>query len=313
MATDREEIVSDVRKAAIALEPLVRESADEIERSRRLPPRIADAMKQAGLFAMAMPHAWGGAELDPLEQLRVIETLSRFDASVGWCAMIGIDGGWYSSCFDQNVARALFRDPQAASASSILFAGKAERIDGGYRVTGRWPFVSGCQHSECLGFTCRVIGGAGGPEMRLVFVRAEAVHILDTWYSTGLRGSGSHDVELKDVFVPEAHTISFPDLQPHRSGPLYAYPYMFLYVFPGVALGVARAAIEAFIDIANRREITIAALGGQKVLLRTSASVQAVLARAEGLVRSARSHVFEAMGEIWATLERGESTSIVGA
>jgi alkylation response protein AidB-like acyl-CoA dehydrogenase len=309
MNTDRDEIVSEVRKAALALEPLIRESAEEIERGRCLPARVADAMKRAGIFAMAMPKAWGGAELDPLEQLRVIETLARFDASVGWCAMIGTDGGYYSSYLGQKVARELFSDPQAALASSILFAGQAERVAGGYRVSGRWPFVSGCTHSECLAFSCRVIDAGAAPSMRLCFVRAESAQILDTWYSTGLRGSGSHDVELKDVFVPEEHTVSFPDFRPQRSGPLYAYPLMFLYLFSGVALGVARAAIDAFIDVANRREITIAALGGRRLLLRTAPSVQSVVAKAEGLVRSSRSHIFEVMGEIWDALTRGEMLS----
>ena len=309
MSTD--ETVSEVRKAAAALGPQIREAAEETEQGRRLPPRIAQAIKECGVFGMAMPPAWGGAGLDPLEQLRVIETLARFDASAGWCAMIGIDGGWYSSFLDQDVARELFRDANAATASSILFAGNAKRVDGGYRVSGRWPFVSGCQHSECWAFTCNVIdqGGKRIPEMRLVYVRASMGQVLDTWYSTGLRGSGSHDVELKDVFVPEAHTISFPQFQAQRPGPLWAFPLLFLYVFPGVALGVARAAIDAFIDIANRREITIAALGGQRVLLRTAAAAQSTVAQAEGLVRSSRSHIFQVMGEIWATLMRGESLS----
>jgi len=97
MDWDIEESVSEVRKAAVALEPQIREAANEIEQGRRLPPMIADAMKRAGVFGMAMPQAWGGAELDPLEQLRVIETLARFDGSVGWCAMIGVDGGYYSA------------------------------------------------------------------------------------------------------------------------------------------------------------------------------------------------------------------------
>jgi alkylation response protein AidB-like acyl-CoA dehydrogenase len=311
MSTSIDETVSDVRKAAAALGPQILAAADEIEQGRRLPSRIAQAMKECGVFGMAMPQAWGGAGLDPLEQLRVIETLARFDASAGWCAMIGIDGGWYSSYLGQDVARELFGDANAATASSILFAGNAKRVAGGYLVNGRWPFVSGCQHSECWVFTCNVFDQEGTriPEMRLVYVRASKGQVLDTWYSTGLRGSGSHDVDLKDVFVPETHTIDFPHFRSQRPGPLWAFPLLFLYMFPGVALGVARAAIDAFIDIANRREITIAALGGQRALLRTSASVQSTVARAEGLVRSSRSHVFDVMNEIWTALSRGEPLS----
>ena len=317
MSSDAEVIASEVRKAANALGPDIRAAADEIERGRRLPAAIVASMKRVGVFGMAMPRAWGGSELDPIEQLRVIETLSYFDGSVGWCAMIGVDGGYYSSYLEQQAAREIFRDVDAPAGSSILFAGTAVRIDGGYRVSGRWPFVSGCQHCESLGFICRVVDKSGktfvrdggAPEMRLVFVAQSAGQVLDTWYSTGLRGSGSHDFELKDVFVPEAHTTSFPDFQSHRPGPLYAYPLMFFYLFPAVALGVARAAIDAFVEIANRREITVAALGGQRVLLRTASYAQATISRAEGLVRSSRSHVHEVMREIWATLVRGEPLS----
>jgi alkylation response protein AidB-like acyl-CoA dehydrogenase len=317
MDQGRDEIVSDVRKAAIALGPQIREAAEEIERERRLPLRIAEAMKQAGIFGMAMPRAWGGPELDPLEQLRVIETLARFDGSTGWCALIGSAGGYGSAWLAQDAARELFRDINAASGGSLFFAGKAQRVGGGYCVSGRWPFVSGCQHSECLALTCHIVdsGGqrltlpTGAPEMCLVYVSSPKWQVIDTWYSTGLRGSGSHDIELKNVFVPPPHTTSFPDFGSQRLGPLYAYPFLFAYFFPGVALGVARAAIDAFIEIANSREITVAALGGQRALLRTSTHAQVAISRAVGLVSSARSHVFDVMGEIWAILTGGKTLS----
>jgi alkylation response protein AidB-like acyl-CoA dehydrogenase len=318
MVTDQ--TMSDVRRTALAMGPLIREQADEIERGRRLTPPVVDAMKQAGIFGMAMPREWGGAELDPLEEIRVIETLSRFDGSVGWCAFIGAAGGQWSSWLGQDAARQLFHDVSAAFAASVLFAGKAHRVDKGYLVTGRWPFASGCQHSECFAFTCHVIDDDGNgstlpngaPEMRMVYISSSKGRIVDTWYSTGLRGSGSHDVELDGVFVPEAHSVSFPNCfidPPRRSGPAYAFPLLAGYLMPGVALGVARAAIDAFINIAGHRKITTAALGGQQTLLRTSPHVQVAISRAEGLVRSARSLVFEVMGEIWETLVRGDSPS----
>jgi alkylation response protein AidB-like acyl-CoA dehydrogenase len=318
MLTDQ--TMSEVRKAALAMGPLIREQADEIERQRRLTPPVVEAMKQAGIFGMAMPREWGGAELDPLEEIRVIETLSRFDGSVGWCSFIGAAGGQWSSWLGQNAARELFYNVSAAFAASVLFAGKAHRVDKGYLVTGRWPFASGCQHSACFALTCRLIDDDGNgltlpngaPEMRMVYVSSSKGRIVDTWYSTGLRGSGSHDVELEDVFVPEAHSVSFPNCfidPPRRSGPIYAFPLLAGYLLPGVALGVARAAIDAFIDIASHRKITTAALGGQQALLRTSSHAQVAISRAEGLVRSARCLVFEVIGEIWETLVRGDSPS----
>jgi alkylation response protein AidB-like acyl-CoA dehydrogenase len=311
------EKMSEVLRAASALGPEIREAADEIERDRRLPSRIVEATKRAGIFGMAMPCAWGGSELDLPEQLRVVETLSCFDGSVGWCAMTGSTGGFASSWLDDSVAKELFQDVNAPSAGSLLFAGKAQRVDGGYRVSGRWPFNSGCQHASIFLFTCHVVdqrgkpllGPEGKPEMRVCYLSASQGRILDTWDSTGLRGSGSHDVEVAEVFVPEAYTASFPDVQSHRRGPLYVHPGPAAYVLPAVALGIARHAIDAFIDIANHREITLAALGGRKVLLRTSPHAQVAVSRAEGLVRSARSLVYQAADEIWSTLTRCERLS----
>jgi alkylation response protein AidB-like acyl-CoA dehydrogenase len=312
-----DEVVSEVRKAAIALGPQIREAADEIEEGRRLPPHIVGAMRQGGIFAIAMPRAWGGSELDLPEQLRVLETLSRFDGSVGWCATIGSAGGFISSWLPDEAARELFHDANAVSAGSALFAAKAVRVEGGYRVSGRWPFNSGCQHATVLISSVHIVDREGEllirpegfPEMRMCFMPASKAQVLDTWYSTGLRGSGSHDVEVKDLFVPDSHTASFPDVQPFRRGPLYQHPFTFAYVAPATALGIARHAIEAFIDIANHREITLAALGGQKVLLRMSPHAQVAISRAEGLVRSARSLVYEVVNEIWDTLVRGEPLS----
>jgi indole-3-acetate monooxygenase len=210
-----------------------------------------------------------------------------------------------------------FGDTNAIAAGSLLFAGKAQKVNGGYRINGTWPFNSGCQHATVFAFTGHVVDEKGKivvrpnglPEMRIFWLPASQGKVLDTWYSTGLRGSGSHDVALNDIFVPEARTANFPDIESHQRGPLYDHPYTFAYVASATALGIARHAIDAFIEIATHREITIAALEGQKVLLRMSPHVQVAVAQAEGLVRSARSLVYEVVSEIWATLVRGEPLS----
>lgn len=309
-----DEVVSEVRKAALALAPEITDSADEIERERRLLPRIVEKMKRAGIFGMAMPLSWGGPELDFPEQLRVIEVLSRFDGSVGWCALTGSIAGFASSWIEESAAKSLFRDVNTPCAGSLLFAGKAERVEGGYRVSGRWPFNSGCQHAGVFLLTCHVAGSHGNhsirpegtPEIRLCYLRSSQVQIIDTWESTGLRGSGSHDVEANGSFVPEVYTANFPILRSYRPGPLYMHPGPAAYILPAVALGIARHAIDAFIAIANCREISTTALVGRKTLLRESTHAQGAVAQAEGLVRSARSFVYEAANEVWAALKRGE-------
>src|SRR5437016_1775082 len=259
-----EAIVEAVR----VLTPQVRAAGAEIEANRCLPEPVIAAMRRSGVFRMTMPNEWGGPELDPLTQIRVIEALSYADGSVGWCAMINSDGGYFSAYLDPSVAREMYRDLDAPTGGSLLFTGRAEPAGSGYRINGRWPFVSGCNHCEWLIFSCNVMEQGsprtlsnGMPERRFCFVPAHETEILDTWYTTGLRGSGSHDVALNDVFVPAERTYSFPS-PPRRKGALYAYPLMFAYNLPGVTLGIARAAIDSFIEIAPRKQVTMSMLTG---------------------------------------------------
>ena len=134
---------SPVLHAAIELAEQIRAASDEIERGRQITPDIAAAMKDAGVFGMAMPRVWGGPELDPLTQFRVIEALAMADGSVGWCAMIGCDGGYVTAFLDQDVARAMYPDILVATGAAATTTGQATRVPGGYRVSGRFPFVSG--------------------------------------------------------------------------------------------------------------------------------------------------------------------------
>jgi alkylation response protein AidB-like acyl-CoA dehydrogenase len=303
-------------EAAQGLAPQIRAAGHQIESERRLPAAIVDAMKRAGVFGMTMPREWGGPELDPLSQIRVIEALSYADGSVGWCAMINSDGGYFTAYLDPEVAREMYRDLEAPTGGSLLFTGKAEAVDGGYRINGRWPFVSGCTHCDWLIFSCNVIENGkprmmpnGFPERRFCFVPAREAEVLDTWYTTGLCGSGSNDVAVKDLFIPAERTYGFP-APPRRDGALYAYPLMFAYNLPGVTLGIARAAIDRFIEVAPRRQVTMSMLTGKPVMLKDEAYAQNAVARAEALVGSARDYLFARMEEIWQSLLGGSQPTL---
>ena len=150
---------SPVLHATIGLAEQIRAAGDEIEMGRRIPPSISVAMKEAGVFGMAMPRAWGGPELDPLMQIRVIEALAMADGSVGWCAMIGCDSGYITAFLDQDVARNMYADVFVATGAAATTTGKAQRVPGGYRVSGRFPFVSGCHHCEWAWLGCAVFAG----------------------------------------------------------------------------------------------------------------------------------------------------------
>src|SRR5215469_3713842 len=174
--------------AARALGPALSAASDEIERERRLPPAIVEQLKRAGMFRMAMPAAWGGLELDFPSQLRVIETLCTFDASAGWCVMIGVDGGYMTAYIDQNEARAMYRDVDSPTAITFFPPGKAVKRGAGFVVNGRWPFASGCQHPDWIIGNFAIFDGAlprmmpnGFPETRFGFFPADECEILDTW------------------------------------------------------------------------------------------------------------------------------------
>jgi alkylation response protein AidB-like acyl-CoA dehydrogenase len=311
---------SPVLRAAIGLTEQIRAASAEIERGRRLPAGIAAAMKDAGVFGMAMPRAWGGLEVDPLTQFRIIEALAMADGSVGWCAMIGCDGGYMTAFLDQDVGRAMYPDLLMATAAAATTTGQAVRVPGGYRVSGRFPFVSGSNHCEWLWLGCVVhengvarVDGNGVPQTRQCFVRLSECDILDTWHTTGLRGTGSNDVVVRDMFVEEARTFSFQDpALIKRPGPLYAFPFLFIAKGAAPALGIARHAIDAVIESAATkpaRRYTIGERIEAAKLLRDDVYVQDAVGRAETRLAAARAYYFHVMGDLWVTLLAGRQPS----
>jgi alkylation response protein AidB-like acyl-CoA dehydrogenase len=307
---------SPVLHAAIGLAEQIRAASDEIERGRRLPPGIAAAMKDAGVFGMAMPRLWGGPELDPLTQFRVIEALALAEGSVGWCAMIGSDGGYVTAFLDQDVARAMYPDIGVATGAAGTTTGRAVRVPGGYRVSGRFPFVSGCHHCEWVYLGCIVsendvprVDGNGVPETRQCLLRLSQCEILDTWHTTGLRGTGSNDIVVHDEFVEEERSFSFQDPKlVKRSGPLYAFPFMFVAKGSAPALGIARHAIDVMIESAvgkPARRYTVGERIEAPKVLRDDVYVQEAVGRAETLLAAARAYFFHVMGDLWATLVDG--------
>jgi alkylation response protein AidB-like acyl-CoA dehydrogenase len=309
-----------ILRSAIRLAGQIRAASEEIERGRRLPPGIADAMKEAGIFGMAMPRAWGGPEVDPLTQFRVIEALAMADGSAGWCAMINCDGGYVTAFLDQDIARAMYPDLLVATGAAGTPTGQAVRVPGGYRVSGRFPFVSGCHHCDWvwLGCTVHENGAAraddnGVPETRQCFLPLSECEILDTWQTTGLRGTGSNDVVVRDKFVEKGRTFSFQDpTLVKRPGPLYAFPFLFIAKAPAPALGVARHAIDAVIESAAlkpARRYTMGERMEPAKLQRDDVYVQDAVGRAETLLAAARAYFFDVTGDLWATLLEGRQPS----
>jgi len=298
--------------ATQAILPLVRASGDQGERERRLPPQVAKAMAEAGVCRMLVPRAAGGLEVDPITQLDVIEALAHADASAGWVAQV------YSSCahiagfLAPEVGWEIFgRNPNAIMSGTLAAPyGRATVVDGGFRVTGRWPYGSGCNNSDWLAFTVGVYVGDeprldqwGLPEQKIIVVPASSANILDTWRVSGLRGTGSHDIELHDVYVPESWSMWWTDTAPHP-GALYHHRW-WLMAHGAQRLGVARAALDELYALAQVKTPT-----RQTNLIRDRAITQMQYAQGEALWGSARAYLWETSRTLWAKTSSGHPATM---
>jgi alkylation response protein AidB-like acyl-CoA dehydrogenase len=306
MPLSSDEILERVRKLA----PQVAARADETAKLRRLPADLVSDLKDAGVFRMPMPAAWGGPEMSPRAQNEVVEILSAADPSAGWCAMIGSDAGFYAAFLEEGAARALYPDLDMVTAGMLQPAGRAVRAPGGYRVSGRWAFGSGCTHADVIVGGCLVFDGdqpvlneRGLPSWRVMMAPASSWQVLDTWYTTGLAGSGSHDYTASDLFVPEERTFSLLD-PVRRKEPLYAFPGMFFVNMHGVALGIARRAIDVVQKLAAEKTLV-----PELVLMKNVPRVRSALARAEGMLGAARAYTYETMDRVWEALQSSGSLS----
>lgn len=296
--------------AALGLGPHIVNCRSQMEAERRLPLSLVQAMKDTGVFSLSMPREWGGPEIDPMTQIRVVEALSALDGSVGWSVMLGLHAGYFIAFLDQAVARRMYSDLNAFTGGVTRPTGTAVAVDGGFRVSGRWTFGSCCQHSDWLFSGCVVVDDGnprktanGATEVRLCYLPGTAIEVIDTWTTTGLRGTGSHDYAISDFFVPVEHTFD-PFLAPiRRSEPLYGLRNMYLANLSGIPLWIARAAIDSVIELAERK-VTRIGTG-----LREEAHVHAAIARAEALVASARGFVFDIMEEVWSALTAGRTVA----
>ena len=247
--------------------------------------------------------------------VRVVEEVSRADGATGWClALIG-EYGVFSGYLPPETAHEIDgSDQNVRTAGQLRAAGEARVVDGGYRVTGRWQLGSGCQHANWIVGGCRIMDGAeprlradGTPFSRILFFPAETCEIIDTWDSIGLRGTGSHDYSVTDVFVPAARSLSFRE-PPVEPGPLYAMPTTGLLcsALAAVSLGIARHATDILLELAQTRTISRSRGGG----LRDDAMVQASLGQAEALLRSGRAFLYKTLEEAWRAVSAGRTLTV---
>jgi alkylation response protein AidB-like acyl-CoA dehydrogenase len=292
----------DVLAAARDLAPVVREFADETERGRMCPPKLVEMLHARRMFDMVTPRAYGGLEVDIMTMVRVLEELSIADASTGWVVGIGNGTAILSAYVPAERARAMYTHGVVTGGAQAP-NGRARPVPGGYRVSGRWPFGSGSTHCQWLVGGSFVVDDAGNPvvrdgfpDWRTVIFPASDATIIDTWHVAGLRGTGSRDIEVNDIFVPEELAVSLVRTQPVVDGPLYRFPalgFLALTIAP-IPLGIARRAIDEIVALA-----TVKTPMGSMSKLRDRGMTQSEVARAENMLRSARAFLYEVTEELW--------------
>jgi alkylation response protein AidB-like acyl-CoA dehydrogenase len=292
--------VDDVRATITA-------HADASETLRTLPAPCVQALTDTGLFAMKCPAELGGAEADPVTQLEVIEAVTYIDPSAGWSLMIGNGSIAIVGAFLPDAAIAqIFTGDRPPRTAGAFMPGNAVPVEGGYRITGRWSWGSGVRHAEWLAAQTLVASAEGNsPQPRMAVFPAAQAQIDDNWHVAGLKGTGSCDFSVSDLFVPEAFTFDSRTFEPKRGGPLYhlGLPGLVINEHVGFALGVGRRALDEIIDLAKSKRRGYA----KQVSLADRQVFQRAVADADLRLRTARGLMLEVFERAWQTVCAGRS------
>jgi alkylation response protein AidB-like acyl-CoA dehydrogenase len=294
-------VLDGIRKLA----PEITARAAEIEAARCVPPDLIDQLKSIGIFRLFVPRSHGGLELAFLAGLEVIRALSRLDGSIGWIAMASSGGSIFVTLQRRETYERIYRNgPDVTLCGSGQPAGVAQPAPGGFRVSGRWPFASGCKHAEWMAGFCiitddngdPVAGPHGQPLVRGAALPAEDWEIEDTWHATGLKGTGSHHIVLRDVLIPEANFFDVEGGVPCVPGPLYPKVLPLLPMFhAAVAVGIAEGAVDELVTLAQtgRQQFRAA------TPMRESEIFQLELGRISADLRAGHAFFEAQTAEIW--------------
>ncbi len=296
------------------LAPLVAAHAARIETEREIVPEVLAALHEARLFRMLLPASCDGLEVDPATFTQAVEELAKADGSTAWCVVQACGCSMAAAYVEPDVAREVFGDARAVLAWGPVGPNvKAVAVAGGYRASGSWSFASGIKHATWLGGHCPVYEADGTPRLapdgkpaeRTVLIPKASATINDIWHVIGLRGTGSDNYAIEDLFVPDRCSFTRESAADRRErGPLYRFTTFHLYGtgFAAIALGLARASLDAFVALAATKMPKT-----KTFVLRDNAVVQSQVALAEAKLSSARAYLLAVLEESWATALRGEA------
>ena len=303
---------ADYIERARALKPLLEDAADEIEQNRQLPPRVVEALIEGGFFKLLIPRSLGGAELHPLTYVQVLEEIAKAEPSTAWS--LGQNSGCSMTApyLEPAIAREIFgpRRGILAWGPDLPNAGRGIAVEGGVRVTGRWGFATGSRHATWLGAHVPIFEEDGTPRMNpngrpfvrtVLFPKASAT-IIDNWQVIGLRGTGSDSYAVEDLFVPQEYTCGRDNAAERRErGLLYKFTSGMVYAmgFSNVSLGIARGALDAFVELARDKIPR-----GARNPLRNNNVIQSQVAQCEARLRSCRAFIHQTLEEMWDAAER---------
>jgi indole-3-acetate monooxygenase len=288
--------------------------SDEIEKARQLPPDISEQIAKAGFYRMGAPLAVGGLESPPALSSQVIETLARGEASCAWVTFIGMTSNTTLSAIPEATAREIYSDPDTLITGVFAPTGRAEKVEGGFQVSGRWQWGSGSQNATWVlgGCMCSengepMLDHRGMPRQHMVLMPQSDVEFLDTWHVSGLCGTGSLDYQVKDLFVPDERVVGYLREDRIPVSPLYAFPnFTFLALGIGaVCLGLARAAIDELVKLAASKK----RVGARKTVAEQQTS-QIKLAQAEADLQSARLFYYDALQKAWESAVKDRKVNV---
>src|SRR5438105_9800393 len=309
-------------RAAAALQSVIRGYHDELEREQRLPQALVEQLHAAGFYRLVIPRELGGLQADPLTYVRVVELLAEGAGSAGWNVANNSIGQLVTLGLPDAGVHEIYATgaDTVIAGTAVMGGGRAVPVDGGYRVTGRWPFGTGCQESSWMLASFQIFDGAeprrspdgASAYWRGVFARSEAQIVEGSWDVSGLRATGSFDWTVDDVFLPERRTMvhagvpldnqwsRWPGI-PHalpaqaRGGPHHS----------AVITGIARAGIDALIDLATEKTPR-----GRTARLCDNPQVQDAIGRADAMLNAARAYRTATITELWNTVATGEATTL---
>ena len=295
---------------ARALKPLIARDADEIERTRRLTPAVTSALVENGLYRALLPKSFGGAEA-PLEIfMQMQEEIAKADASTAWCLGQCSVCAMTAAYLEADAANEIFNTPPGILAWGAI-AHEVKAVGGGYIANARWDFASGMRQASWLGAHVRIVEADGtprhkadgSPEIRTILFPATSATMHDVWDVIGLKGTGTDSYSVENLFIPEKFAALRDDPNAVREeGPLYKLTTnaVFGMGFGATSLGVARATLDAAIELARTKEPQGLAA------MRENNAVQGMIGRSEATLRAARAYLYATAAEVWRDLERGD-------